>query len=204
MKLRAEHLIKKYKSRTVVKDVSLDVKPHCGERCVFGRGARRDCRAAGTQRCREDYLFLYDCGADYPQRRTHFPRRLGNYQGAGLSPGAIGRRLSGAGSVGFPAAERGGQHPRRAGNDEDDQRGTKDAPRRDARRIRLAAHPQKPGYPAFRRRAPAHGNRPSPLEPSPSAPSSSFWTNLLQASTPSPWRISSPSSGSSRIKILAS
>ena len=26
MKLRAEHLIKKYKSRTVVKDVSLDVE----------------------------------------------------------------------------------------------------------------------------------------------------------------------------------
>ena len=28
MKLRAEHLIKKYKSRTVVKDVSLNVE-HC-------------------------------------------------------------------------------------------------------------------------------------------------------------------------------
>ena len=52
MKLRAEDLVKKYKSRTVVKGVSVNVEQ--GE--IVG--------LLGTERGRENHVILYDCGID--------------------------------------------------------------------------------------------------------------------------------------------
>ena len=52
MKLRAENIVKKYRSRTVVKDVSLELNQG------------RNSRSFRSERSRENNIFLYDCRAD--------------------------------------------------------------------------------------------------------------------------------------------
>lgn len=57
MQLRAEHLFKKYKSRLVVNDVSVEVNQ--GE--IVG--------LLWSKRSRKDHIVLYDCRADQTQQR---------------------------------------------------------------------------------------------------------------------------------------
>ena len=78
MILRAEHLVKKYKTRTVVNDVSVQVK------------TRRNCRIARPERRGKDNVILYDGWIDQTQRRTDFSGRRRDNTTSNVSTGSQG------------------------------------------------------------------------------------------------------------------
>ncbi len=81
MVLRTEDLVKKYGKRTVVSHVSIDVKQ--GE--IVG--------LLGPNGAGKTTSFYMTVGLITPQRRTHFPRRFGDYQISCLQTGTNRYRL---------------------------------------------------------------------------------------------------------------
>ena len=128
MILRAEHLIKKYKSRTVVKDVSVQVEQGEIVGLLGPNGAGKTTSfymIVGLITPNGGRIFLDD------QEITKEPV----YKRAQLGV------LFGTGGFGVPAAECRRQYPRCIGNDQNDQRRAERPARRNARRIRVAAYP---------------------------------------------------------------
>ena len=186
MKLRAEHLIKKYKSRTVVKDVSLDVEQGEIVGLLGPNGAGKTTSfymIVGLITPNGGRIFLDDL--EITKEPVYRRAQLG--VGYLAQEASVFRRLS----------------------VEDNIRAVLEMTKmtKEEQKTRLEEMLDEFGLQHIRKVSSfpeaSAGARKLPV-PSPSAPSSSFWTNLLQASTPSPWRTSSPSSGSSRIKISAS
>ena len=97
--LRAESLGKSYRSRQVVKDLSLEVAS--GE--VVG--------LLGPNGAGKTTAFYMIVGPRAERRRSHLARRPGAYPPADVPPRAARRRLPAAGSIGVPQAVGRGQHP---------------------------------------------------------------------------------------------
>jgi energy-coupling factor transporter ATP-binding protein EcfA2 len=172
-----------YKSRTVVKDVSFEVKS--GE--VVGLLGPN---GAGKTTC-----FYMIVGLVGRRRRRDRARRRDADAHADPPPGAARPVLPAAGSLGVPQAQRGGEHPRRA-------RAAGSSPR-----SRSPAAGGAAGRPAHR--PPAREHRPSPSPAAsgaasrspgrwPPARASSCSTSPSPASTRSPCSTSRRSSASSR------
>lgn len=129
MILRAEHLIKKYKSRTVVKDVSVQVEQGEIVGLLGPNGAGKTTSfymIVGLITPNGGRIFLDD------QEITKEPV----YKRAQLGVGYLAQEASAV-----PAAECRRQYPRCIGNDQNDQRRAERPARRNARRIRVAAYP---------------------------------------------------------------
>ena len=139
MILKAEHLIKKYKSRTVVKDVSVQVEQGEIVGLLGPNGAGKTTSfymIVGLITPNGGRIFLDD------QEITKEPvyKRAQTGVEAEWDPDneADARKII---CFGVPAAECRRQYPRCIGNDQNDQRRAERPARRNARRIRVAAYP---------------------------------------------------------------